>query len=90
MFTLLFWLTFVTAVLCQGPPPYYGLPLGAVFYSADGTQGEVYASDPNTLTIVNFYHKGQPGCKHLLIRAFTVHELDDSRYYFRCWAAQTW
>lgn len=60
---LLSLLIFVSSTLGQGPPPYYGLPLGAVYYSADGTQGEVYASDPNTLTIVNFYHKAKPGCK---------------------------
>lgn len=36
--------------------PYYGVPLGALHYSAEGTSAEVYAADEFSIIFNHFYH----------------------------------
>lgn len=51
----------------QASSPYYGLPLGSIFYSSTATQGEVYVSDSRRLIVVNFQHGGEAGCSSFMV-----------------------
>lgn len=52
----------LVSMVSSNNAPYYGVPVGSLFNSVDGTQGEIYASDSKTLTVVHFHHNAQPGC----------------------------
>ena len=46
----------------QSGDPYFGVPLGALHYSAEGTSAEVYAADEFTILFNHFQHNPrQPG-----------------------------
>uniref|UniRef100_A0A915IS21 DM13 domain-containing protein n=1 Tax=Romanomermis culicivorax TaxID=13658 RepID=A0A915IS21_ROMCU len=66
MFRFLFhFCSFTSILLVHGhrtSTAYYGQPLGAIYYAADGTQGEAYAADAKTISIINFHHKPQKDC----------------------------
>uniref|UniRef100_A0A1I8B4R8 DM13 domain-containing protein n=1 Tax=Meloidogyne hapla TaxID=6305 RepID=A0A1I8B4R8_MELHA len=52
----------------QGGDPYFGVPLGALHYSAEGTSAEVYAADEFTILFNHFQHNPrQPGCTAMII-----------------------
>jgi len=40
----------------QGGDPYFGVPLGALHYSAEGTSAEIYAADEFTILFNHFQH----------------------------------
>uniref|UniRef100_A0A914XL62 DM13 domain-containing protein n=1 Tax=Plectus sambesii TaxID=2011161 RepID=A0A914XL62_9BILA len=47
--------------------PYYGLPLGSLHSTSDGTQAEIYAADDKNIMLVNFNHRPEnPGCTVLM------------------------
>ncbi|KAL3095328.1 hypothetical protein niasHS_007427 [Heterodera schachtii] len=48
--------------------PYYGVPLGALHYSAEGTSAEVYAADEFSIIFNHFYHNPrEQGCTAMMI-----------------------
>uniref|UniRef100_A0A915M1G9 DM13 domain-containing protein n=2 Tax=Meloidogyne TaxID=189290 RepID=A0A915M1G9_MELJA len=52
----------------QGGDPYFGVPLGALHYSAEGTSAEIYAADEFTILFNHFQHNPrQIGCTAMII-----------------------
>uniref|UniRef100_A0A914HES3 DM13 domain-containing protein n=1 Tax=Globodera rostochiensis TaxID=31243 RepID=A0A914HES3_GLORO len=48
--------------------PYYGVPLGALHYSAEGTSAEVYAADEFSIIFNHFYHNPrEQGCTGMMV-----------------------
>uniref|UniRef100_A0A7E4VXG4 DM13 domain-containing protein n=1 Tax=Panagrellus redivivus TaxID=6233 RepID=A0A7E4VXG4_PANRE len=62
----------------EDPDEYYGVPLGALHYSAAGTSAEVYAADEFTVVFNHFtHHPRQLGCTAMMIGPPRPEDIED-------------